>query len=145
MDLSFINLPCKWLSTDDRCDKRLEFKKKLLESVYTWYFPFISNTLCTLCGDCEEAVFISSAGDGGGGGDDETPADGVYEEGLLRAGNPAKGPRACVWTKGSVRVIWKIYERCVWQRCFNFPHAVYIFFLQRDDYILHHCANGSAV
>jgi len=34
-----------------------------------------------------------------------TLADGVYGEGLLRAGNPAKGPRACVRTKGSVRVI----------------------------------------
>jgi len=48
---------------------------------------------------------MSSAGGGGGGGDDETPVDGVYGEGLLRAGNPAKGPRACVRTKGSVRVI----------------------------------------
>lgn len=47
----------------------------------------------TECGNAE-AVYISSAGGGGGSGNDETPADGVNGEGLLRAGNPAKGPRA---------------------------------------------------
>jgi len=78
---------------------------------------------------------VSSAGGGGAGGggdDDETPTGGVHGEGLLRAGNPAKGPRAVRANKGICASNLKNLRAVCLTALFQLPAHGLTFFFFRD-------------